>query len=465
MGSGSRRAVACGVDVGTTNAKVVLIGEDGTVLARAGRPTPRDAEGLWVDADALFAAIEQMVLEACGDAYEIHAICAAGVGEDGVLVDSGSRPLTKALPWFDPRRQGIFRTLRTGLRDDDTFDAETDPVRTLVGWAWSRAEMERSAPDDASGARSWVALADLAGVRWSGRPFLSDTLASRTGAWRAADREWSAERVALTLGSAELLPPVVRTGDIVGPVDSPALRAAGVLASDAVTVAGGHDHPIGGWGVDQLISGAVLDSMGTAEVIVAQSPWPGVLRHENVDVAPGIRSAGTTLLRVEELARNVEWASQDPGVAAQIRRLLQGDVAPEPVLDAGYFVPGPRGGGRPSYSLEAPSDPLARASAVLGALAAVGRDAVLAVSRDAASAESGSTTTPPPVPAAAPEHPPVRLAGGWTRSPGWLDIKSAVNGRPTAVIPEPEVTAVGAALLAACARGWTPDPARALGVA
>ncbi|WP_291051809.1 FGGY family carbohydrate kinase [Herbiconiux sp.] len=452
MGSSSRRPVACGVDVGTTNAKVVLIGEDGAVLARAGRPTPRDAEGQWVDADALFAAIEEMVLEACGDDYEIHAICAAGVGEDGVLVDSASRPLSKALAWFDPRRHGVFRALRADLRDDEAFDAETDPVRTLVGWAWSRAELEGAGADVAS-ARSWVALADLAGVRWSGRAFLSDTLASRTGAWRAADREWSAERVALTLGSADLLPPVVRTGDVVGAVDSPALRAAGVLASDAITVAGGHDHPIGGWGVDQLVPGAVLDSMGTAEVIVAQSLRPGLRRHEHVDVAPGIRSEGSTLLRVEELARNVEWASQDPEVAARIRLLLQGGVEPEPVLDAGYFVPGPRGGGRPSYSLDAPSDPLARASAVLGALAAVGRDAVLAVDRVAESAPHDDAARPREV----------RLAGGWARSPGWLEIKAAVTGRPTAVIAEPEVTAVGAALLAARARGWAPDPAVALG--
>jgi sugar (pentulose or hexulose) kinase len=57
----------------------------------------------------------------------------------------------------------------------------------------------------------------------------------------------------------------------------------------------------------------------------------------------------------------------------------------------------------------------------------------------------------------------VRLAGGWVRSPGWVEIKSAVNGYRTVAILEPEVTAVGAALLAARARGWTVDPVIALG--
>lgn len=439
MGGSARIPVVCGVDVGTTNAKVVALDAGGTVVARASRPTPRDSEGQWIDARALFRAIEDMVADACGQLYEVHAIAAAGVGEDGVLVDAELNPLTKALAWFDPRRQSIFRSLRPELHDDDSFDSDSDPGRTLVGWKWSRSH----AADGT--ATQWVALADIAAVLWTGRPFLSDTLASRTGAWRSLDRTWARDRVELTLGSIDLLPPVLAAGTVVGELDSPALRAAGILAADAVVVAGGHDHPIGGWGVDQMVPGAVLDSMGTAEVVVAQSPLPGVARHNNVDVAPGICSPGTTLLRVEELARNVEWASQDPDVARCIRDLLDGSVAPAPVLDAGYFNPGQRGGGRPSYALDAPSDPHARATAVLGALANAGRDAVDAVRRGIA--DGGE----------------VRLAGGWVRSPGWVDIKSAVNGHHTAAILEPEVTAVGAALLAASARGWAVDPSAALG--
>jgi sugar (pentulose or hexulose) kinase len=446
----ARIPVVCGVDIGTTNAKVIALDASGSVVARASRPTPRDADGLWIDALALFATIEQMVLEVCGDRYQVHAISAAGVGEDGVLVDSSLRPLTKALAWFDPRRQSIFRTLRPALRDDESFDSDSDPGRALVGWKWSRNQAGLVDVD----AASWIALADLPGVMFTGTPFISDTLASRTGAWRSTDRAWAHDRVELTLGSAHLLPKVVPTGDVIGAVDSPTLRAAGVIASDAIAVAGGHDHPIGGWGVDQLIPGAVLDSMGTAEVIVLQSPLTGIARQHNVDVAPGIRSAGTTLLRVEELSRNVEWASQAPEVAASIRDLLAGTVAPEHVLDSGYFNPGTRGGGRPSYALDAPHDPLARASAVLGALARTGRDAIDAVSAAGATVSATPGTGTPAR---------VLLAGGWVRSPGWVSIKATVNGYDTAAILEPEVTAVGAALLAAKARGWSLDPAVALG--
>jgi len=312
-------------------------------------------------------------------------------------------------------------------------------VRSLVGWRWARAQ------PGADRAAAWIALTDLPSVLWTGRPFLSDTLAPRTAAWRSRDRAWDTDRVDLALGDAALLPPVVPTGGIVGEVSSPSLRAAGIVAPDAVAVAGGHDHPIGGWGVDLMVPGAILDSMGTAEVVVAQSPTERRRGTDHVDVAPGIRSSGSTLLRVEELARNVQWASRDPDVARGIRHLLIGRVAPSPLWDSGWFLPGERGGGAPAYAPDAPSDPRARASAVLGALAVAGREAIDAVARDLGGRRE------------------VRVAGGWVRSPGWIAIKSAVNGAPAVPVLEPEVTAVGAALLAATARGWHPDPIDALG--
>lgn len=434
-----RTPVACGVDIGSTNVKVVLLAPDGGVVARRGRPTPRDAQGLCIEGPALVAVIEAMIAEACAGRHEVQAVCVAGVGEDGVLVDDDLRPLTPALAWFDPRRRSVLRELRARVSPDDTFDVDDDAGRTMVGWAWARRRV------GAERAFRWIAVTDLPAAQWSGRPFLSDTLASRTGAWRAGDRAWSADRVRSTLGTLELLPPVLRAGDVVGRFDASALRAAGAIARDAIVVAGGHDHPIGGWGVDRMMPGAVLDSMGTAEVVVVQSALPPSVRHGGVDVAPGIRSSGSTRLRVEELARNVAWASLDPAVSAGIRALLDGTAAPEPVLESGYFLPGARGGGMPCYTHDAPRDPRARAAAVLGALACGGRDAVGAV-------RGGHTV-----------RGAVRLAGGWARSPGWVAIKEAVNGYHAEPIVEPEVTAVGAALLGAAGRGWSADPVRALG--
>lgn len=434
----TRAPIVGGVDIGTTNLKVVALDRDGTVVARAVRPTPRESGTSLIDAIALVAAIEEMIVAVCGDRYRLESVCAAGMGEDGVLLDAEFVPTVPALSWFDPRRQDIFAQLRPDLGADHGLDTAADPTRTLVGWAWARRH-----PGFAAG-RTWVALADVASAGWAQKAFLSDTLASRTSAWRSSGRAWDADRVLATLGSVDLLPPVVRSGEIVGTLTAPSLRAAGVVAADALVVAGGHDHPVGGWGVDRMVPGVVLDSMGTAEVIVTQARGRAPREGVDVDVAPGILSPAITVLRVEELARNVQWASQDAEVGHHLRDLLGGRVPPVPVLEAGYFEPGRRGGESPSYAPDTPADPRVRASAVLGALAMVGREAVAAVRAEAGGAGE------------------VRLAGGWLRSPGWVDVKAAVHGVRVAPILEPQVTAVGAALLAAEARGWRPDPARAL---
>ncbi|MEV7090478.1 FGGY family carbohydrate kinase [Streptomyces sp. NPDC093085] len=502
MGTSSRRVDAVlGIDIGSTNVKVVALDARGHVVARVRRATPRPADDPSIDAARLFGIIEEMAVAACGERYAVAGACAAGVGEDGILTDAALTPLTPALAWFDPRRTELFDALRTTLgpvlgpvpgaapgaeptpapapeaalglapgsgpgpepadgtvtgTDTGTVtgtstststststDADTgtvtDAARTLVGWAWAR---EQPGADRAS---SWIALTDYVACRWSGTAFLSDTLAARTGAWCPLPRTWLADRVRATLGTTGLLPPVLPTGTAVGELRSARLADAGLLAPGALVVAGGHDHPVGGWGVDRLHPGAVLDSMGTAEVVVAQTPSPPRPSPGSFDISPGIHNpAGATVLRVEELARNMQWASRDPDVARALGRLISGDLKPDSSLHSGTFRPGAAGGRPPSYTPDAPTAPLSRASAVLGALAALGGRAVARVQ---------SLTAP---------GAPVYSAGGWARSPGWVEVKEAVTGRAARTIAEPEVTAVGAALLAAHALGWAPSVTTAL---
>lgn len=59
-----RSPVVCGVDIGSTNTKVIALDPRGVVVARRRRATPRAAAGAAVDALALLAAIEEMILAA-----------------------------------------------------------------------------------------------------------------------------------------------------------------------------------------------------------------------------------------------------------------------------------------------------------------------------------------------------------------------------------------------------------------
>lgn len=434
----TRSRVVCGIDIGSTNTKVVALNGDGRVVFRMAAPTARRSGGLLRAQDVL-TTIEQMLLRLGGADYKIQAVSCAGVGEDGLFVGTDEEPLCDILPWYHPDRHSVFERLAPAFAEHPDLPVTTDAARTLVGWTWARSQ-----PGVAS-ARAWVSLADWPSAFWSGRAFMSNTLAARTAAWLPWGGGWMAARVASTIGDADLLPEVLVAGDVVGDLRSATLAGAGVLAPGAVVAAGGHDHLIGGWAVQQLSPRAVVDSMGTAEVVVTQSPRRAVARSPLYDVGPSVEGSGSSVLAVQELARNIEWASRDPDVAHHLRQLVAGTVEPTDDLYSEAFMPGWQSGPSPAYAPHAPMAPLGRASAVLGCLARGGDEKLRAVAQTLSDA------------------PDIFATGGWSRSAGWLAIKETTSGTSFRRIAEPEVTAVAAAMLAARAIGWQTSPEVALG--
>jgi sugar (pentulose or hexulose) kinase len=133
----------------------------------------------------------------------------------------------------------------------------------------------------------------------------------------------------------------------------------------------------------------------------------------------------------------------DQAVKDMMSKLLRGDIElPEKPRLTDLFIIGEQGGQAPAWSPNAAdASPLERAAAALTACASNGWRIIELL---------GSAT-----------DAPVFAAGGWTRSPGWMAAKRKLSRRPLDVIPEPEVTAVGAALISGDALGWSPDLARA----
>ncbi|MEZ7125683.1 FGGY family carbohydrate kinase [Nonomuraea sp. AD125B] len=456
--------VWAGADLGSTNVKVLLADAEGTVLARAARPTPR--AGLRVRPDELVDVLEELILLAAGAVSRprLRGVCVAGVGEDGVL-HAGGRPLGTALPWFAPSRRVALDRLAELARPGDRlrYGVELDAARTVAAWALIPSA-------DLAAADGWVACTDYPALRWTGRAIMSSSLAPRTGAWLLDPGEWDIERAGRFL-PADLLPPVVPAGTVVGELRS--RRLADLLASDAVVVAGGHDHPVGASVVHRQDPGAPLDSMGTAEVLVrtlepANRPArtgdrrtedrgdrgdlrtgvlrTGDLRNEDrgdrgdirtgdrrtggnpppgVDLSPAVLGDGLTALTVLELDRNMTWL-RDNGLGPCLDAVLAGRLVAERP-DRPVFAPGAAGGEPPRWTPAAADlSAEARAAGAAWQLAQAGATALRALAPDAEAAYA---------------------AGGWTRAPGWMRLKAAAAGLPYRILAEPELSALGAAHL------------------
>lgn len=415
-------AIFCGVDLGSTNVKVVLLDGSGQVVRRESRPTPRIADegGLATDAEALTGAVEAMMIaahRAAGLSRPLAAVAIGGTGEDGVPIDRKGRALDVAIPWFDRRAAAMAEEMAAHTPwAGAPLPVALDHSRTAAKWAWAR----RHRPGPLERAASWVALTDYPAARWAGRPFMSESLAARTACWHVGRRDWMAPLLADC--GAPPLPPVVPGGTRLGRLSSTSLATAGVVDADTQVVSGGHDHPMAAFAVRQRHPDAIIDSMGTAELIYAEMPVREAADggqpppHPYFAFSRPIRGEGRiACLGVMELSAVLEPLLKNPGAAGATFRAVM----------AGGPVPG------------RPGEP----NAVRACLEAVTRDTGARLV-----ALTGLGVPPGPL----------FVGGGWARSLSFLRLRATLLGRPIHRLQETELSAYGAALLAAGAMGASP---------
>jgi xylulokinase len=410
--------VWCGVDLGSSNVKILFLAEDGRVVWRDSRPTPRVSDGIGpcADADVILELVETMMLRGHRNA-DLHrplaAIAVGGTGEDGVPVDADGMALDLAIPWFDRRAEVLAQDMAAErVWQDPRMPVALDYSRTAAKWRWSRAY--RSGPLEA--ATAWVALTDYLGTRWSGRAFMSESLAARTACYDIGARQWI--EPLLRASGAPPTPPVVPGGTVLGVVRSPCLFAAGVIDDRTAVVAGGHDHPMAAFAIRREIPDAIIDSMGTAELLygeVAGDALPST--HPQFAFSRPIFGPGIACLSVIELS----------AVFRPLMDAPDGDGASFRAVMAGGRVPGtPWRGPRVRDLLE---------------------DCAL-MTRDRLQALHAMGVAPGPVFA----------AGGWAQSATLLLLRASIFGCPVHTVRETELSAYGAAVLAGLASGGTPPP-------
>lgn len=404
----------CGVDIGTTNLKVTLIDEGSRVLWTRVVATPRtsDDHGVATDAEAVLGVVEGLVIEGCrvvGSGRTLTAIATTGVGEDGVCVDRDLRPLAPAISWFDERARDEAERIRASGQELPQAGIRMEWSRTGAKWLWMRGHQ----PELMGRAAWWVALTDYPLVRWSGGPFMSETLAARTGCFDVENRHWIEGLVSAC--AAPPLPEVVRAGIPVGTLTKGPLVEAGVATEDTMIVAGGHDHPVAASAIRRLDPNARINSIGTANVVYGETPRTHIAGFHSrlCFVSPVRAGGGLGCLGVFEFSATV--------------RPLEGALRAILAMSAIPGVPLAEGGPE--------ADEATKVRRLLERTCFEAREMFRAM--DALG-----------VPAA-----PTYATGGWSRSGSFLKLRASIYGAPIVVLGEQEPSVVGAALLAAEATG------------
>jgi xylulokinase len=393
--------ICCGLDIGSSNVKVVLADGDGRSIWVKSVPSPRldDGVGIATDAAALVVLIEDLIIEgwrAVAKGKPLAAISSAGVGEDGVCADAALQPLGLVIPWFDKRVMPEVEAFRAAWHF-----TRVDFHSTAGKWMW----MRKHRASEIGGARTWITLTDYAASLWCGAPFMSETLAARTGCYDLVNRRWSED--ALAFAQAPPLPRLLKTGEIAGTAGPGRLREAGAVSASTLIVAGGHDHPIASSAILRLNSEARIDSLGTANALYGETRVASPQVDGGLEATvPAMCGDGLALVGVTEFTATLD--------------AKYGKSAPKTLLQLPRLPGEPNGRG---------DDEAARIRRTLEEMALRGRNFLSCFDR--AGVLRGQ----------------LYATGGWARSTALMELRASMFREPITVVDEPELVGLGAALL------------------
>ena len=421
----------------------------GEIVASSQQPTPteRTSHGQIYYAPEVFWQTAVTVMERAWEqaGVKISALGIASMAETGLLVDSRTgQPQSNVLPWYDTSAQQEMnrwsrefdpreRFLVTGLRPS--------PKYGLAKLLWLKAQGV-----DFTG-KVWLSAADYIAMRLTGRMATEPTLAARTFAYSLRHKNWDQALLSQLGLPEELFPEVVASGAPIGYCrgEEPLTGLAGVPVGIC-----GHDHVVATIALGMLTSGRVLNSMGTAEVLL------GV--EEEVELDDAAYDSGLSF-GPHVLPGLMAWMgglSASGGSVEWIRHILaEPQLTYDDIEDMlASLPPGPTGIVYHPYlsGSGAPwPDPHARGSFVGLERRHTRGDVLKAVFEGICMAmelmrqEAGRVTGAP--------LNDIVVVGGGAKNRQWLQLKADILGCPLQVVDIPEATLVGAGLLAGMQTG------------
>ncbi|MEU6279316.1 xylulokinase [Streptomyces sp. NPDC047028] len=426
--SAAEGPLVVGVDTSTQSTKALVVdAATGQVVARGQAPhTVSSGAGRESDPrqwwEALCSALGQ-----CGDsAREASAVSIGGQQHGLVTLDARGEPVRPALLWNDVRSAPQARRLVEELGGPKGWADRAGSVPgasfTVTKWAW----LSEHEPE-AVGATKAVRLPhDYLTERLTGHGTTDRGDASGTGWWASATETYDEETLAHVGLDPDLLPRVVRPGEVAGTVrDSHDLP----FSKGTLVAAGTGDNAAAALGLG-LLPGTPVLSLGTSGTVYAVSrrrpgdPTGTVAGFADArgDWLPLACTLNCTLA-VDRMAAllGLDREAVEPGTSVTLLPYLDGERTPN-LPNASGLLHGLRPDTTAGQVLQAAYD--GAVHSLLGAL-----DLVLDEDADRSA--------------------PLLLIGGGARGAAWQQTVRRLSGRPVQVPEARELVALGAAAQAA----------------
>jgi gluconokinase len=450
-----------GVDIGTTGVKAAAVDTAAVSHGSAEReyPTQSPFPGWSVQdpevvAAATAAVVREVTAKADAAGRPVVGVAFSSAMHSLIALAPDGSPLTPSVTWADGRAAAQARRLReTGewLALHRRTGTPVHPMSPLVKLLWFREQL----PEVWHRAAHWVGIKEYVLFRLAGLLAVDESIASATGLYGLAARDWDAEALALVGLRREQLPTLHATTDVVARLGADV--AAWGLAAGTPIVVGASDGVLANLGVNAVAPGVAACSIGTSAAI------RGVVRAPSVDeqgrvfcymlvpgrwVVGGATNNGGNVLRWLGRVAGADLVDPDSGLTE-----LAATVPPgaEGLLMLPYLSGerAPHWAGAPQGAFLGLTQRHTRAHLARAALEGVCLQLGLVLEA---------------MLAAGLELTELRATGGFARSPFWRQLLADVLGTTIGFPASEQGSAAGAALLGHVALGNLPsvDDAAAL---
>ena len=448
-----------GIDIGTTNLKAAVFREDGELVSYHSESTPvshpkpffseMDPMEVW---EKIKICIRENVKQC--PAKEICSVAVSSMGEAGILVEEQGRPLNPFILWYDTRSEAQYKRLETAVGYDRLYEI-TGQIPSVKYGISKLLWLKENDWELYQRASHWLSVEDWIIYCLSGKYATDYSVAARTLAFDVHTCNWSDEIIEAAGLKKQLFPKAVPGGTAVGRL-KPEISVELGLNKEMIVATGGHDHSCAAIAVNIQKEGVMLDSMGTAEVLMMAFdhvlPFE-VLRKSGYSVYPHCGKRKYRLLSSNQacgvslqwyfknMGRDLETEAKKTGVSRYAlleKQILLQRSQNEKLL----FFPFLRGSAENSelmgtfWGMSDTDRPGDYAGAIIDGMAFELR-----------------RQTEDYIQLAQLEKPVVRIAGGLSKSDYIMRRKNKIQGVPVEVPVCTEAACFGAALLGAIAAG------------
>lgn len=451
------------VDIGTSATKAVLFNQMLEVVSIARRQYPiHNPHRGWSEQDpeeiveAVVQAIRQSIENLPGR-DKVSVISFSSQQYSLMAVNSNGRPLTNSLTWSDTRSAEIAEKFRKSPQADEIYAKTACPIDAIyplskIGWLQEHQEFE-------TGTR-FISIKEYVLFRLTGHLIVDWSTASATGMFNIHKNQWDQAALGLLGITSANLSELVSPRTILPGIKKEFLTATG-LAIGTPLVIGGGDGPLANLGVGATRPDILAINVGTSAAARCAITKPKVdpkgrlwtyVADEGLWVLGGIVSSGGLVYRwwIENSSPCEAKSESDQLLPAGMEAADRQAAATPPGSEGLLFIPYLGGEQCPNWH------PHTRGSFFgldfrhqRGHMTRAVLEGITRSLYRVAEQIQGMLGHP---------FREIRVTGGLTQSPVWLQVAADMFGVPVVVPKSIEGSARGAAILGGLALGFWSAP-------